>query len=147
MEKVTIESFTVNGISVRTDNASEMNPGTAQIENLWQRFYAELAVKGITPSTSFGVYSNYESDQYGQYDIAAAQTDALGLADEKEFTIPSGTYLKFSKSGTFPEVCIELWQEIWRYFETSDAPKRNFNCDYEAYVSPTECEVYIGIEE
>ncbi len=146
MEKVTIEAFTVNGITTRTTNAAEMNPATAKIGNLWQTYMGGLAQKGQQPTVVYGVYSNFESDENGEYDISVAQKDAAGLEGEHSLTIPAGTYLKFEKQGECPAACLELWQEIWAYFATPEAPKRTFICDYEDYYGLDAVAIYIAIE-
>ncbi len=147
MEKVVLESKVITGISTITDNASEMSSEGSKIGKLWQQFYTLLAQAKQLPSTAYGVYSNYESDQHGIYTITAGQESALQIESEKEVTIPAGTYLKFSAEGKCPEVCIELWQEVWNFFETEDAPKRLFTVDFEVYTSLTTVEIYIAIEE
>ncbi len=146
MEKVTVESFTVHGITTRTTNAAEMNPATAKIGNLWQDYMGKLAQKNIQPTVVFGVYSNFESDQYGEYDITVAQKEAANIEGEQILTIPTGTYLKFEKQGECPAACLELWQEIWAYFDTPEAPKRTFTYDYEDYYGLHAVAIYIAIE-
>ncbi len=147
MEKVTIEEFTVYGISTRTNNQDEMVPGKSKIAPLWERFYGELNAKGKLPSVSYGVYSNFESDQHGEYDTTAAQKESIGFENEQMLTIPSATYLRFSISGELPAACMTLWQTIWTYFESKNAPNRTFICDYEEYLSMTDMAIYISIEE
>lgn len=146
MEKVTLAERTFYGISTRTNNAEEMS-GNGKIGPLWQQFYAELGQKGIQPSTGYGVYCQYESDQNGNFDIAVALEESVGLPGEQSVVAPAGAYLKFTKSGPCPQACIELWQEIWNYFAEADAPTRSFKVDFEEYLSMTEVAIYIGIEE
>ncbi len=147
MEKVTIEEFTVYGISTRTNNMSEMTPGKGKIGPLWEQFYGELATKNQQPSVSYGVYSNFESDQHGDYDTTAALKESIGFENEEKITVPTSTYMKFTISGELPAACMELWQKIWSYFDSENAPKRTFFCDYEEYLSMTDMAIYISIEE
>lgn len=145
MEKVTLETQTLYGLSVRTNNQTEMTPN-GKIGPLWQDFYSQLGQKGIMPSIGYGVYSNYESDHLGDFDLTVAQEEAASLAGEQDITIPAGTYLRFEKSGECPQACIDLWKEIWAYFEQDNAPRRSYTADYEEYLSMNKVAIYIGIE-
>ncbi len=146
MKKVNVDEFKLYGISAKTDNQSEMNPEVAKIGSLWQNFYGELAQNGVTPTVAYGVYSEYESDQNGEYRVSACTKDDAGLNNQECLTIPAGNYLCFEKSGELPAAALELWQEIWDYFEQDSSPKRTFQFDYEQYLSFTDIAIYIGIE-
>lgn len=146
MEKVTLEALTLHGLKTRTNNKAEMTPD-GKIGPLWQEFYGALGAKGITPSTGFGVYTNFESDHTCDFDLIVSLEESAGLEGEVLVDVPAGTYLKFSATGPCPESCINLWGEIWAYFESEEAPKRTYVADFEKYLSMTEVEIYIGIEE
>lgn len=146
MEKVQLVETTLYGLSVRTNNRAEMTPD-GKIGPLWQSFYGQLEEKGIMPSVGYGVYANYESDQHGDFDCIVAQKEVGILDKEVSVTVPAGTYLRFEKSGECPQACIELWGEVWEYFEKEDSPTRTFNVDYEEYLSKDRVAIYIGIEE
>jgi predicted transcriptional regulator YdeE len=147
MEKVRRQRCEVTGFTARTNNDNEMQPERAKIGGLWQEFSRRLAEKGITPGVVYGIYSNFESDECGDYDITVAMADDPTLSFPDRLTIPAGGYLRFVKAGPQPLATIELWREIWRYFADSGAPKRTFCCDFEEYVEPGEVAIYIGIEE
>lgn len=147
MEKVRREARGVAGMTVRTSNSDEMQPDKARIGGLWQAFSRQLAERSITPAAVYGIYSNFESDERGAYDItvAMAEDDTRPYADR--LTIPAGWYLRFAKEGPQPETTIGLWQEIWRYFAVAGAPRRTFVCDYEEYSQRDNVAIYVGIEE
>jgi predicted transcriptional regulator YdeE len=93
------------------------------------------------------VYSNFESDETGEFDLTAGIKGGSPTAKNSEVTIPGGTYLRFEKKGTIPAVVIELWQEIWQFFARLDSPQRLFKCDFEEYQDVNSVAIYIGIGE
>ncbi|MDC0610360.1 GyrI-like domain-containing protein [Vibrio sp.] len=144
-----IESFQVTGRMITTCNADELQPDKAQIGGLWQGFYAEVAPKTAVDSKFYGVYTNYESDHNGLYDLWAATdgklTDIEGNLEV--FTVPAGKYLVFSAAGSMPQTVIELWQEIWSFFgQTTVEYKRIFKTDFEYYKGNEEVDIYISVE-
>jgi predicted transcriptional regulator YdeE len=72
---VVYEGATVLGITIVTSNAAEANPADGKIAGLWTRFYQEDVLSTIpgkkTPVVPLGVYTNYESDHSGQYQLMA----------------------------------------------------------------------------
>lgn len=147
MEKVQRDTFGGAGLTARTSNENEMQPEKARIGGLWQEFSRRLAEKGIAPGVVYGIYTNFESDESGAYDITVAMADGAALPFSDRVTIPAGGYLKFAAAGPQPLTTIELWQEIWRYFSDAGAPKRTFCCDFEEYVERDKVAIYVGIEE
>ncbi len=147
MEKVSISDFVVNGIFVRTSNNAEMNEDTAKIGKLWQDFFTILTKQGEMPPVAYGVYSNYESDWQGGYDVLAGIEGELVTDKSVSLSIPNGSYLCFTKKGEMPGAALELWQEIWEYFSQSDTPMRAYQYDFEKYLGLDTVEIYIGIVE
>lgn len=149
MDIVKIEKFNVTGLVVRTTNANEMNPATAKIGALWEQFYKTASPKLSDSSKVYGLYTNYESDATGEFDVVAC-ADTLTpeeLEDAIEFQISSGNYLKFSNKGEMPQVVISLWGEIWDYFNSSDCQhERAYTTDFEFYKSDDEVEILIAIK-
>lgn len=146
MEKIQVLGRQLFGSTVRTNNQNEMT-SNGKIGQLWHNFMANLQNSGKMDTVAYGIYFSYESDQYGDYDCSIASENSLSLENETVLTIPAGLYLKFEKSGECPMACIELWQEIWNYFEQSDSPRRRYEVDFEEYVSKTDVAIYIGIYE
>lgn len=141
-----INTISVAGISVRTSNSNEIEPSSAKIGPLWEEFYTKFGSKLTQNSRVFGLYSNYESDHTGAFDVAACSDviDAQGLTD---FQIPSGKYLVFSATGDMPQAVIDLWGEIWSYFDSQSCNlKRAFTTDFEHYKGEREIEIYIAVE-
>lgn len=58
--------------------------------------------------------------------------------------IQSGKYLVFEQSGEIHKIVLELWNEIWNFFESSDI-KRAYTTDFEKYISHDRVEIYISI--
>lgn len=138
-----------HGFSVRTTNQAERNPETAQISALWERFYQHAGSHLTKQSQVYGVYTNYESDMNGAFDVYACTDNAavLRLDNAKTVTLQSGTYLKFSGAGEMPQAVIDAWGEVWAYFTSDNCPHtRAYTTDFEWYKSPNDVEIYIAIQ-
>lgn len=144
---ITIESFTVTGLTVRTKNENECNPKNAKIPELWQNFHSNVILTEEPNSPSYAIYSNYASDVNDWYSVTAGKKieDAKDQKDLENIQIVAGDYLVFSNNGDLPQAIIELWQGIWRYFESSSKYKRKYLTDFEIYLGPKQCAVYIGV--
>lgn len=139
------ENITLNGLSVRTKNADEMNPSKAKIAPLWKKFFKEIAPTLIDGSRVYGVYSNYESDASGEFDLTACTDQKVPNANS--IGVKSGKYLVFSAKGTMPKVVIDTWGEVWNYFSSDESKyERAYITDYELYKNDQEIEIYIGIK-
>lgn len=141
-----IAAFSVGGLKTRTTNTAEMNPATAQLGRLWSQFFSQ-DVMGKTPGRTadprnFGVYAQYESDASGAFDVTAGVSVTQGATVEVE----AGDYLVFKAEGAVPMSVVAAWQRVWQYFEEHPGTVRRYRTDFEAYSSPTEAAVYIGIE-
>jgi predicted transcriptional regulator YdeE len=149
MKVQSIECFDVVGFSVRTKNEDEMKTGMAKIGGLWSQFFLNAGPKLLPESKIYGVYTHYESDFTGCFDVIAGSdtltTDTLeGLT---KVTIPSGNYLCFSAQGIMPQTVIALWGEVWSYFTAGDCPHtRLYTADFELYKNTTDVEIYIAVE-
>ena len=138
-----IDSFTVTGLTVRTKNSDEFNQETAKLPNLWEQFY----VNNPTPNTTiFGVYSDYESDANGFYNVTVGATNDNQSAELNAVKINSGNYLVFQTKGPMPQAVIETWERIWDYFTEESAHQRCFMTDFEAYSNGDEVAIYIGVK-
>lgn len=140
------DAFHVAGISVRTTNREESSPDTARIGALWQRFFGEQTYAS-TPNRSadtriFSVYSAYESDAHGAFDVLAGVAVSDGT---DSVAIEAGDYLVFNGHGEMPHMVIAAWQRVWQYFEAHPDIVRSYRSDFEAYAGPDEVSVYIGI--
>ncbi|KTD76562.1 GyrI-like domain-containing protein [Legionella waltersii] len=137
-----VDSFTVKGLTVRTKNSDEFNPEIAKLPTLWQRFYAS----NLIPNTTiFGVYSGYETDANGPYDVTAGTINSNQGAELSAVKINSGNYLVFQGKGAMPQTVIETWKRVWDYF-TADSPyQRCFMTDFEEYKNGDEVAIFIGV--
>ena len=150
---VTHEEATVLGIAVVTSNAAEANPAKGKIAGLWTRFYQEDVLSKIpgkkTPVVPLGVYTNYESDHTGQYQLmAGAAVDAAAPTPEGMLraTIPAGTYLLFEAEGDMPGVVVETWKTVWSYFSGPSDHVRAYATDFEMHSGPRAVEIYVSVK-
>ena len=145
-----IEEKTIYGISTRTKNTDEMNPQTAKIGALWQKFDNTVDVDYKGGERVYGVYFNYESDANGEFDVLAGyETPNEKLESVK---IEKGKYLVFGKVFTENsdearvQAIIETWGKIWEYFSNEKSQyKRAYKTDVEYYKNQYEIEIYISI--
>lgn len=144
-----IEGFDLVGLSTRTKNANEADSSTAKIAPLWDKFGAEAAPKLRGTPKVYGVYTNYESDHTGLFDVYAC-SDMLSTEMSEDFTsvrIEPGKYLIFTAQGEMPQVAIDLWGEVWGYFSAPDCPQqRAYTTDFEHYVGSNEVQIAISIK-
>ncbi|GAA6171682.1 GyrI-like domain-containing protein [Colwellia sp. KU-HH00111] len=142
------KTITISGFSIRTDNATEMDPQTGQIAKLWQTFDKTVPVDYKNGERIYGVYSDYESDHTGKFTVLAGfdGNDSSSQSQLESITIPEGKYLVFSHKGDMPQIAIDAWTEVWHYFsQTNTEYKRRFSIDFEFYPNGNEIEVHIAI--
>ncbi|MBA2711682.1 MAG: effector binding domain-containing protein [Tatlockia sp.] len=148
-KKIAIDGFGVTGLSVRTRNSEEFNPLTAKLPTLWQQFMSRGLVDFQEEPTPliYGVYSDYDSDANGYYQVTAGVSGNSELISPElnSVSIVAGNYLMFSGKGIMPAVVISVWQRIWIYFGENQNHKRSFISDFELYRGADEIEIYIGI--
>ncbi len=138
-----VERFTVTGLTVRTRNSDEFNQETAKLPNLWQQFYAR---KPTPDTTIFGVYSNYESDASGPYNVTVGTTHDKQHAELSAIKIHPGNYLVFHGKGAMPLTVIETWKRVWDCFTGESSYQRCFMTDFEAHSNSDEVAIYIGVK-
>ncbi|MFH0129008.1 GyrI-like domain-containing protein [Variovorax sp. EL159] len=140
------DAFRVAGPTIRTTNREENTPATARIGALWRSFFDEQMPRLMPRRTSdariFGVYSAYESDAQGAFDVTAGLAVAGG---EDSVAIEAGNYLVFNGQGEMPHMVIATWQRIWQYFEAHPEVARRYRSDFEAYEGPDKVAIHIGI--
>ena len=144
-----IIGFEVTGFITRTTNADEVDSSTAKIEKLWQQFYSNAAPMLNLESKIYGIYTNYESDFSGAFDIIAGSDtfSSETLADAVKVKIAGGRYITFCATGEMPSTVINLWLDVWNYFAHEDCVyKRAYTTDFEYYKSANEVEISIAIK-
>lgn len=146
-----ISPFLVAGNTVRTCNRDEMNPETAQIAPLWRRFLKEGIAVSIhhmqTDTAAFGIYSHYESDASGFYNLTVGRCVSMPPTSPAvtAIQIEGGNYLVFKAVDALPENVFKAWDEVWNYFEQNQTVKRKFSTDFEKYQDNTAA-IYIAVE-
>ena len=148
------------GISCRTNNTSEMNISTAKIAPTIQKYFQQGLGKKIpnrkNPGTTYCVYTNYESDFTGDYTYFIGEEvkfEGDSMEGFSSIIIPAQNYAKFtSKPGIMPEVCIDMWQNIWKMKSGELGGKRAYLADFEVYdkraldPSKTVLDIYVGVK-
>ncbi|AOG21542.1 GyrI-like domain-containing protein [Acidovorax sp. RAC01] len=147
-----VAPFHVAGLSVRTCNSDEMNPATARLGDLWGRFFNQSWERSVPgrgdDGRVFGVYSAYEFNQHGAFDVTAgvatspARALAAGVA---QVTVQGGPYLVFRCEGTMPQMVIDGWVRVWQHFAAAPAHRRRFGTDFEQYEGLDQVAIYIGV--
>lgn len=152
MQKVTIESFKVIGIAVRTTN--ENGQSAQDIGQLWSTFMSEAIADKIpnkVDANVFSIYTNYQGDHTKPYDtILGCKVNSLDEIPEGMVgqSFDGGTYRKFISKGDLTKgIVFGTWSEIH-----NQNLNRVFTADFELYgekaQNPTdaEVEVYVGIK-
>ena len=124
---------------------------TRSIGELWQEFFANGVYQSISHKQngkSIGLYTNYESDVNGAYDVMVCceidipQISRLVCNTE---IIPAGKYAKFIVQGDMQKAVAEFWTKLW----VMDLD-RKYSCDFEEYQSGgdmnnAEIHIYISL--
>lgn len=142
-----IEKIMFSGISTVTNNKDEMDEGTGKIAGLWNEYMDKnIFSKTFNKSKKdylYGVYSQYESDVNGNYQVTIA---AEVTKPKNAIVVEDQRYLVFYNKGEFPDVVMDTWAQIWEYFEDEESQyKRAYKVDFEKYLSMDEIEIYISI--
>ena len=144
-------AYRLKAVTIHTNNSEE---GMRKIAELWEDVLIgklPLLSDGIIPISQ---YSNYESDENGNYDISIVGVKHNFFEDiEKE--VEKGLYKKYEandENGNV-EICTrKVWKNVWNDTH-SGILKRAFTIDYESSV-PAEfskdgkahCYLYIAIK-
>ena len=140
MKTTTIESFTISGPSIRTNNALE-STSSGKIPALWMQFHQSHP---SSTEPAYGVYSDYESDASGDFTVTAGtRTTSAGNSG---VVVISGTYLEFPAEGEMPGAIIDAWKAVWEFFSKNQPYERTYETDFEQYNDPTSATIYIGVK-
>ena len=149
MELRFVSEKTLNGLSIRTDNATEMDPNKGKIGALWQTFDESVPVDYKNGERVYGVYSDYESDHTGQFSVLAG-FDGTNFPSNiilEKVTIPKAKYLVFTHKGEMPQIAIDAWTEVWNYFSSGKEDyQRLYTTDFEYYPNGNQIEVHIAVK-
>ena len=150
MKEVILQKRVLNGLSVQTSLADEMDPKMAKLGVLWQKFDQEVPVDYKGGERVYGLYSSYENGAESSFSATAAY-DGKSLPFLKEVVVEGGKYLLFEAvaSGSDDEArgatVIALWGEVWAYFGSSSEHIRAFKTDFDFYKDASHIEVYVSI--
>lgn len=156
-----LEKIKLVGITVRTSNASEMNPMTAKIGLTMERFFGEGLQNKIAnrkkPGTVFAVYTDYESDEHGAYSYFLGEEVHSFDKVEPELqmlTISPQTYVKLTAgSGKMPDVVVDMWKNIWKMNAADLGGQRAYQADFEVYDERSQdpnnaiLDIYVGLKD
>lgn len=141
-EKVTRNEMTLVGLSIRTNNKIEANLATAKIPILAGTYFTSQASQSFkertTPGVTYAVYTDYESDEYGDYTyFIGEEVSTLNGQDLEKLNsliIKESTYQKFTTNpGKFPMVVIDAWKSIWQMKPNDFETRRKYIADFEVY--------------
>ena len=148
------------GLSARTNNKAELDPQTAKIRGLIERFwFMNLAAQiqnRANPGVALSVYTDYETDEHGDYTyFIGEEVSAFEKlpSEMSSLTIPAAQYQKFTTaSGSIPEIVIQAWQEIWQMTAVDLGGQRAYQADFELYdqrasdLNNASLDIYIGLK-
>lgn len=147
---VTLSEMSIAGLSVRTGN---YEPDMMQkIGGIWQKLFAGAIneIANRKNDTIYGLYTNYESDVSGKYDMVAGCEVSIVTGISKPFvniTVPAGEYAKFTFHGDAQKDTADFWNAVW-----NTPLKRKYTCDFEEYPpcqdsANAEINIYIALED
>jgi predicted transcriptional regulator YdeE len=149
---VQVAEILVMGMEVRTTQQQELNPQTAKIPQLWNRFLTEQIwqdiPEAIEPVVFYGVYTDCALQPLGTYSLIVAR--AVSSIDNPPenmvgVVIPAGQYLRFSVLGRSPQALQQTWRQIWQYFSAQTRYHRAFTTDFERY-DDQQVSLYVGLK-
>lgn len=150
------------GLSVRTNNKTEMTPGQSKIGKLIERYWSENIAQHIlhrvNPGVTIAGYTKYDSDEHGDYTYFYGEEVEpldqhpidLGLMS---IIVPAAKYMKFTPpQGNRVEVVVSTWQKIWKMSQKDFGYPRKYLFDFEIYdkraMNPNKSVIdfYIGLD-
>jgi predicted transcriptional regulator YdeE len=141
LQVVEVPAFTVIGLSARTTNAVEMSGNEGKIGPLWSQFMhgGGEAIPGVIEQrTVYAVYTHYESDERGAYDLIlgrSVQPEQQVPVNMKAIHIPAARYVVFSAADSSPEAIKAAWMSVYGYFSHHSGQRRAFTFDFEQHSS------------
>lgn len=143
-EIVNLEEKTL--VNLRPTRLKNSDPEIGnKIGNIWLDFSKKFdETKKQVIDKPICTYSNYESDEKGEYDCS------VGCEIFKDMEIPNGWILKKIPSGKYAKFIIsnktKSIKEFWKNFWNMSLP-RKFDCDFEEHQNddPLNGKVYIFV--
>ncbi len=159
-EWLTLNNFSVAGLSARTCNQNEMTLSKAKIGILmadyWHNNLSATLGARLNPGTTYAVYTDYASDEHGDYTYLLGEhvtsQEPQALTSFSTTVIPAGRYVKFTtEAGPMPQIVINAWHAIWQMTPSDLAGTRSYQADFEVYdkraLDPAHAivDIYIGL--
>jgi len=139
---VSLDSFKLIGIDVRTTNQAEVS-GQGKIGELWGRFWSADVQGALAKAAQegdarvYGCYTDYENGAAGEYTILIGRMAGQAEDVSEGLTtvhVPAAKYAVFTtRRGPFGEVVHEAWQRIWEWASSSSEWERTYTGDFELY--------------
>ena len=160
-QKIHLPKIILMGLSVRTNNAREMNPELSKIAGLWATYLNNQTANSFkhrsAPGVTYSVYTQYDFDEHGEYTYFIGESvDSLDAQDFENFqshTIPESHYVKLTtEPGAMPAIVIQAWQDIWNMDPSELGGNRAYLADFEVYdqkaADPNHSivDIYIGVK-
>lgn len=146
---LTNPGFLVSGLSTRTRNSDEIAPAGGKIGPLWTDFFsrgvAEIIPNRVPDEPIYGVYSAYESDASGAFDVTAGVAVTAASPEYANVTVAPGRYLVFECRGDMPAMILNGWAAVWAYFQNNADHQRAYATDFEAWYGVDHVAIHIGI--
>ena len=130
------------GMCVRTNNKQEVNKMDGKIFPLVRKYFQEGLAEKISqrknPGTTFCAYTDYESDEHGDYTYFIGE-EVTGFDEHlpegfQTLTTPAQTYAKFTTNpDPMPDVLLKAWNTVWTISQQDLGGKRTYVTDFELY--------------
>ena len=152
-------SYKLDRVTIRTNNTAD---GMKKIEEVWGDIVsgkipilydsAHNFLEGVSPISE---YSNYETDENGNYDLSILGVTAE-FFQKIESEVSRGKYKKYDESDENGDIGVctkKAWQRVWTEQKTSKI-KRAYTKDFESTVpaqytkdGKAHCYLYIAVDE
>lgn len=145
-------AFTVIGLAARTTNEVEMAGKEGKIGPLWGELLhggADAIPGVIDQKTIYAVYTHYESDETGAYDLIlgkSVQPGEKAPPNMRTVVIPAAHYLVFASADNSAEATRTAWLRVYAYFAKHADRRRAYTFDFEQH-SSTSSQIFIAIRE
>lgn len=146
-EIVTLNEKKAAGLKIRTNNSS---PDMGEkIGGLWEKFFTKgiyAQIPGKINEKTIGLYTNYESNEKGDYDMfvcCEVQKETQQPKDLEITTIEAGKYAKFIVKGNMVTAVHDFWLKLWNM-----NLDRKYGSDFEEYQPGCDmdnCEIHMYI--
>lgn len=161
IENASYDQIILVGLKCRTNNQQELDPNLSKISKLVSAFvgknYANHIQQRTKPNVVYSVYTEYESDEHGDYTyFVGEQVKSIENQDLEKFSslvIPAQNYKKITSTrGKIPDIVIATWQEIWRMSDEDFGGQRSYLADFEVFdqraenPESAEIDIYIGLK-